>query len=85
MKVAGEAISVHLHIMILLVGSFEELDQEVKLVKAVVTACLEKDPFETEGVGELVRLTVEHGCAMRPMIELCIFGDHAATPNADTG
>ncbi|KAE9199861.1 hypothetical protein PF005_g15575 [Phytophthora fragariae] len=36
MKVAGEAISVHLHIMILLVGSFEELDQEVKLVKAVV-------------------------------------------------
>ncbi|KAE9347020.1 hypothetical protein PR003_g7137 [Phytophthora rubi] len=43
------------------------------------------DPFETEGVGELVRLTVEHGCAMRPTIELCIFGDHAATPNADAG
>ncbi|KAE9041017.1 hypothetical protein PR001_g6814 [Phytophthora rubi] len=34
--VAGEGISVHLHIMILLVGSFEELEQEVKLVKAVV-------------------------------------------------
>ncbi|KAE9199862.1 hypothetical protein PF005_g15576 [Phytophthora fragariae] len=58
---------------------------EVVCAKGRFTACLEKDPFETEGVGELVRLTVEHGCAMRPMIELCIFGDHAATPNADTG
>jgi len=35
-KVAGEGISVHPHIMIPLVGSFEELEQQVKLVKRVV-------------------------------------------------
>ncbi|KAH7479441.1 Pyruvate, phosphate dikinase 1, chloroplastic [Phytophthora ramorum] len=35
-KVAGEGISVHPHIMIPLVGSFEELEQQVKLVKSVV-------------------------------------------------
>ncbi|KAE9262480.1 hypothetical protein PR003_g33526 [Phytophthora rubi] len=42
---------------------------------------LEKDPFETEGVGELVRLAVERGCSK---IELGIFGEHgAATPDED--
>ncbi|KAE8991199.1 hypothetical protein PR001_g21294 [Phytophthora rubi] len=43
---------------------------------------LEKEMFETEGVGELVRLTVR---AMHPMTEVCFFGEHAATPDEDAG
>jgi pyruvate,orthophosphate dikinase len=35
-KVAGEGISVHPHVIIPMVGSFEELEQQVKLLKRVV-------------------------------------------------
>ncbi|KAE9267751.1 hypothetical protein PR003_g31670 [Phytophthora rubi] len=61
-------------------------DDEAKFLPYYVKyGVLEKDPFETEGVGELVRLTVERGRVMRPMTEVCIFGEHAATPDEDAG
>jgi pyruvate,orthophosphate dikinase len=44
---------------------------------------LEKDPFQTidvEGVGELVRIAVERGRAVRPTIEIGICGEHGGDP-----
>ncbi|KAE9114103.1 hypothetical protein PF007_g10522 [Phytophthora fragariae] len=73
MKVAGEAISVHLHIMILLVGSFEELDQEM-------TFGISRDNDKTK----FLSYYVKHGVLGEGPVR---DGGRwrAATPNADTG
>jgi pyruvate,orthophosphate dikinase len=44
---------------------------------------LEHDPFQTidvEGVGELVRIAVERGRAVRPSLEIGICGEHGGDP-----
>jgi pyruvate,orthophosphate dikinase len=44
---------------------------------------LDHDPFQTldvEGVGELVRIAVERGRAVRPLIEIGICGEHGGDP-----
>ena len=44
---------------------------------------LEHDPFQTidvEGVGELIRIAVERGRAVRPSIEIGICGEHGGDP-----
>ena len=47
------------------------------------TGCSTRDPFQTidvDGVGELVRIAVERGRAVRPSIEIGICGEHGGDP-----
>ncbi|KAG2782808.1 hypothetical protein PC129_g21388 [Phytophthora cactorum] len=80
-KVVGDDISVHLHIIQVL-GSIKELRQQLKLVK-LVRPELDKDPFETldqESVGNQVRLVVKLGRGTRSHIELGFCGENGGKP-----
>jgi pyruvate,orthophosphate dikinase len=55
------------------------------LVKYVEDGILEKNPFQTidrDGVGQLMKLTVEKGRTTRPELECGICGEHGGDPNS---
>ncbi|MBM3144869.1 MAG: pyruvate, phosphate dikinase [Chloroflexi bacterium] len=55
------------------------------LVKYVEDGILEMNPFQTidrDGVGQLMKLTVEKGRATRPDLECGICGEHGGDPNS---
>ncbi|KAE9009829.1 hypothetical protein PR002_g15523 [Phytophthora rubi] len=43
------------------------------------------DSCSDDRARNVVRLTVERGRAMRPMTKVCLYGEHAATPDEDAG
>ncbi|KAE9319435.1 hypothetical protein PF008_g18274 [Phytophthora fragariae] len=132
MKLAGEGISVHPHIVILLVGSFEEPGTLAEVAEfysfgtndltqmtfgssrddgkanflsyyvkhsVLERKCLRRsasaepnhagdagsDSCSDDRARNVVRLTVVRGRAMRPMTKVCLYGEHAATPDEDAG
>ena len=55
------------------------------LVKYVADGILPKNPFQTidrDGVGQLMKLTVEKGRSTRPELECGICGEHGGDPNS---